>query len=139
MTVGALAESDAARRRSPEVPAWRPPVPVDCSDELDDIGELKFLSVCNEWWDRGVEYTRPRRNRGASNVTPNSGCLQNGHEAGSETSNPSVSISGFSEGGGGGAVGSACSGGWGSGLLICTKHSEHIAWSQHLVRFKYGG
>lgn len=70
---------------------------------------------------------------------PNSDCLQKGQVAGSETSSPSSPPSPVVAGTGGGAEGSVCSGGCGSGRLICTKHSEQIHWSQHLVLLPYLG
>lgn len=71
-------------------------------------------------------------------MTPNSGCLQKGQVEASEINWSSCTWVAW-EGGGVGAVESACSGGWGSARLICTKHSEQIDWSQQRVRLRYGG
>jgi hypothetical protein len=85
------------------------------------MAEERLLRPCVE-----LAYARPRRNGGGIYVTPKFGCTQKGHFAGSETRDSDSGAE--SEGAGVGAGSDGwCSGGWGSGLLICTKHSEHIA------------
>ena len=131
MTCGAFADREVVRR----LPAPSGDVnPCELRDDDDDIAEA---TAASEWPWVWFGYESPRRNGGGSYVTPNSGCTQKGHCDGSDTSR--LSSSGRDSVDELGLFGSACSGGCGSGLLICTKHSEHIGWSQHLVLFRYGG
>jgi hypothetical protein len=129
MTPGAVADSEVALRLDE-----LGDIPPEERDVCEDIAEL-----APNGWDP-APYVNPRLKGGAEYVMPNSGCLQKGHVATSETSCPSVSGSrSASEMRGAFGAGCSCSGGWGSGRLICTKHSEQIGWSQQRVVLRYGG
>lgn len=118
ITVGAFAEIDAVLRRD-IVTGARPGLATEFKEEEEDIAEETFPRLLVVIF----TYTNPLRNGGGSYVTPNSGCWQYGQLAGSETKRSGLDGNGDVPG----LVASlcSCSGGCGSGLFICTKHSEH--------------